>query len=481
MNSEADCGARDLQPLVGGVTMATSFGPGRERGGAPGSALDDVAQIPPRSWMRRNEVALGRSRPIVGAVIHGALLMNYTGPLAIALHERATQLHSEVRALVALGQKHNRALSPNESERLNILVEQAQGLDREARDAQEAYERSQISDRAAVEHGEIRGTERVGLGGWHTSSRDTYTAERSASGERSFFQDLLNAQVNNDMQAQQRMQAFQSEARAASTASFTGLIVPQYLVEQAALVQRQGRPFANSITRLQIPEQGTQFQIPRGTTGASVASQSGENTSVSSTDEVWANLTLNVVTIAGQQDVSRQSLERGTPGLDSLIYMDLAGAYAAELDRQCLNGSGASGQLLGTLGTSGIGAASAYGSALSPSKFQSKIAGTTSTITGARFLPPDTVAMHPRRWAWLLSQSDGQGRPLVVPQASGPVNAVGLGGPDAFGHNGAKYLGMDVVEDAQIPTTVGTLNEDVVITYRSADVMLWEDGDGMPQ
>src|SRR5689334_7205329 len=96
--------------------------------------------------------------------------------------------------------------------------------------------------------------------------------------------------------------------RATNTGSFAGLIVPQYLVDLAAPVLRAGRPFANSIgPSLPLPETGMTFTIPRGTTGASSAIQATENSSVSATDEVWANLTLNVATCAGQADVSRQS------------------------------------------------------------------------------------------------------------------------------------------------------------------------------
>jgi HK97 family phage major capsid protein len=105
------------------------------------------------------------------------------------------------------------------------------------------------------------------------------------------------------------------------------------------------------VARLPLPDQGMTLIIPRGTTGAAVASQATENSALQNTDEVWGNLTVPVATIGGQQDVSRQSLERGTPGIDQLVYMDLAGAYHAELDRQVIAGSGASGQMLGMLNT----------------------------------------------------------------------------------------------------------------------------------
>ena len=162
--------------------------------------------------------------------------------------------------------------------------------------------------------------------------------------------------------------------------------------------------------------------IPRGTTGAAVASQATENSSVQSTDEVWSNLTVPVVTIAGQQDVSRQSLERGIPGLDGLIYTDLAGAYAAELDRQVLHGTGASGQALGITQTSSIYAATAFGAAVSATNFTLKVAGAVAGIAGAgTAIQPRVIVMHPRRWGWLQSLVDSGGRPPRARAAGRPV------------------------------------------------------------
>jgi HK97 family phage major capsid protein len=318
----------------------------------------------------------------------------------------------------------------------------------------------------------------------------TYTAETSRSGV-SFFADAHRFQ-QGDLDARSRIERHGNEVkveremteRATSTSSFAGLIVPQYLVDQAALVARAGRPFANTVQKLQLPDQGTQFQIPRGTTGAATAIQATENSSVQSTDEVWANVTVNVATIAGQQDVSRQSLERGTPGIDSLIYLDLAGAYGVNLDTQVLSGSGSSGQMLGVLNTAGINQATAFGAAATPTTFYSKVAGQVNAIETTRFMAPNFIAMHPRRWNWLISQVDTAGRPLAVPNPNGPFNALAVasepldtGSAQAVG----LFQGLPVVTDASIPTAVGTGPEDQVIVYRSNDLLLWEDGDGMPR
>ena len=290
------------------------------------------------------------------------------------------------------------------------------------------------------------------------------------------------------------------ETRAVTTSGFAGMVVPQYLTQLAALVARNGRPAANATTRLELPDQGMSVIIPRGTTGASEASQATENTAVSSTDEVWANLTIPVNTVAGQQDVSRQSIERGIPGLDQFIYRDLAGANAAELDRQVLAGSGASNQALGIFTTAGVNQATAFAAAVTATTFWAKLAGAVNSINSAGTVvgPANLIVMHPRRWSWLLLQVDSQGRPLVVPTAGGQSAVNGFGatdspkysgnpqsgstGVDFSGYTPVGYLqGLPVVTDANVQTAVGTGPEDIVYVANTDHLLLWENGDGMPQ
>lgn len=317
-----------------------------------------------------------------------------------------------------------------------------------------------------------------------------YTAQTARQGV-SFFGDAYRMQ-SGDFEARQRLERHGNEVkveremseRATSTSSFAGLIVPQYLVDQAALVARAGRPFANTLQSLQLPDQGTQFQIPKGTTGAATAVQATENSNVQSTDEVWANVTVNVATIAGQQDVSRQSLERGTPGIDSLIYLDLAGAYGANLDTQVLSGTGSSGQMQGVLGTSGVNQATAFTAAATIASFYSKTAGQINAVETTRFMAPTVIAMHPRRWNWIMSQLDSSNRPLAVPNLNGPNNATAVAKEPIDTSSSAPVgwiQGLPVITDANIPTSVGTGPEDQVIVYRASDLLLWEDGDGMPR
>lgn len=332
----------------------------------------------------------------------------------------------------------------------------------------------------------------------------TYNQRKSQTGESSFFADSYAAQAG-DVQARARLERHANEVRvereatelrAVATSGFASAVVPQYLTELAAVVLRNGRPTANVCRRLPLPAQGMTLNIPRGTTGASVTSQATENSAASSTDEVWTNLSVPVVTVAGQQDVSRQSLERGFPGLDELIYLDLAGAYHAQIDAQVLNGSGSSGQMLGIINTGSIGAATAFGAAPSATNFQLKVAGQIASVNAAGAqVQPNYIIISPRRWGWLNSLVDSSNRPLVVPSNQGPFNVAALleaiGSSSAAGEGSqvstsvarvvGTLQGMPVIVDPNMPTAVGTNNEDIVVVGDFNQAILWEEGDGMPR
>lgn len=370
------------------------------------------------------------------------------------------------------------------------------GLDAELADERDTLERRQrlVSARAA----DFRGSAVI------TSEPRTYMDPEhySRSGDiPSFFADMYRAQTWGDPQAQQRIQRHYAEAersgemvseRATTTSSFAGLVVPQYLVDRYALVLRTGRPAANILAREQLPEQGMQFLVPRGTTGASAAAQTTENTAVSSTDEAWSNVTVSIATIAGQQDVSRQSLERGSPGIDAIIFLDLTRAYAAELDNEVLNGSGASGQMLGLRNTAGITQASAFTAAVTVPTFISKTAGIVNSLASVGTqVTPNYWLMHPRRWYWLTSQVDTTNRPLVEPEGQAPMNPAAVvtypGGYSGDGDGPARPVGflhgLPVVIDANVAASVGTGPEDQVYLLDSTQHILWEDvqSGGMPR
>lgn len=313
-----------------------------------------------------------------------------------------------------------------------------------------------------------------------TREERTYTPEKDTRGEASFFADAYRVH-RGDVSARERLERHarelavegeQVQQRSTTTTTFAGLVVPQYLVDLAAPVAQAGRPFANTCRHLPLPDQGMVFYLTKGTTNATVGTQATQNTAVNETNQAFTDVQINVVTIAGQQTTSRQALERGTPGLDRLIYQDLAENYAVKVDTQVITGTGT-----GTKGIQNAGGnqATAFTAAVTATTFYSKVAGGVNSVLTNRYLPPDHIVMHPRRWAWLLSQVDSSARPLIVPQAQGPQNEQGTVNGPSFGTVVGHFQGLPVITDANVPTSVGTGPEDLVFVYRSQDCLLWED------
>lgn len=433
--------------------------------------------------------------------------------LRAVLDQRAVA-ETEWDTIINTVSAEKRSASPVETARVEEIRTAITALDMQKADLEKS-ESDLVARAAAREAAEKRAAEFPSAkqvvvethGGAKVKKEErTYTQQKNSAGVASFFSDAFNAE-RGDFNARGRLDRHSVEvraegegveSRATNTTSFAGLVVPQYLVELAALALRNGRPVANVCTHMTLPDQGMSLIIPRGTTAATEASQVTENTSVSSTDEVWANLTVPVVTIAGQQDVSRQSLERGMPGIDQLIYADLAGAYHAELDRQVINGSGASNQMLGILQTAGIGAATAFGAVPTATNFSLKVAGQVAAVSSAGAqVCPQIIAMHPRRWGWENGLVDSSGRPIVIPTDQGPFNVLSLlkllgnsaSEPGAafpqLSTTLARIVGMmqglDVITDLNIPINVGTNVEDIVIVFDPNQAFLWEQGDKMPR
>jgi HK97 family phage major capsid protein len=399
------------------------------------------------------------------------------------LQERQEADKRELGELLA---KDADAFTQEDEARAVALGETCRNRQAEIDKAKEAEARAEAANTAAVENNETGTEERVAPA-VVTREERTYTAEKNARGEASFFADAWRMQ-QGDVSARERLERHGREVvvegegvskRATTTSSFAGLVVPQYLVDLAAPVAQAGRPFANTCQGLSLPEQGMVFYITRGTTAAATAVQATQNTAVQNTDQVFSDIQVNVQTIAGQQEVSRQSLERGTPGLDSLVYLDLAGSYAVNVDTRIITGTGT-----GTLGIQNAGGtqATAFTAAATPATFYTKTAGAVNSVLTGRFLPPTYILMHPRRWAWLIGQSDSTNRPLVVPVGQNPQNALAnFGNTPEYGQVVGFLQGLPVVTDANVPTAVGTGPEDLVFVYRHNDCLLWEEGDGLPR
>lgn len=298
-------------------------------------------------------------------------------------------------------------------------------------------------------------------------------------GQHSFIADAYAAR-SGDFKAQERLNKHQNfEARDVGTGAFTGLVVPQYMIDEFAPIARAGSAFYNAVPKKALPAFGNKIEISRITTGSAAAEQASENSAVQETNMDDTLLTVNVDTIAGQQDVSRQALERGgQPGfsLENIIFQDLVAAYYTKLDNLMLNGSGSSGQPLGIASVSGVNETTYTDASPTVGELYPKLADQVQEINSNRFAPPTAFIMHPRRWGFICAGVDSSNRPLVVPTGNAPQNAIGVGEAAKYGNVVGNLLGIPVITDANVVTNAGAgSNEDQIYLVKADDHILFED------
>ena len=207
------------------------------------------------------------------------------------------------------------------------------------------------------------------------------------------------------------------------------------------------------------------ISISKVTTGTAVAEQT-EGSAVQETNIDDTKLDLSIKTIAGQQNVSRQALERGT-GIDSLVMADLVSAYHTKLDQELVLNLNVDADVNGVAYTD----ASPTVGELYP-----KILDAVQKIQTNYFGGPNFILMHPRRLAFILAAVDSQNRPLAVPTANGPQNAIATGsGSVVYGNSGYSIAGLQVITDANVPTDAGVgADEDRIYVGNLQEAHLFE-------
>jgi HK97 family phage major capsid protein len=388
--------------------------------------------------------------------------------------ERRDAVKAEMDAVLeAVASEDRTDLTTEETAKVDALVTESRTLDEkiEKLTAQATADAKAAEARSAV--AEIA-TPKVG-GFKVTKESRTY----SPDSDTSFFKDAYNAQFKSDYAAQERLARHQREEeierRDVGTGAFDGLVIPQYLTEFAATLARAGRPFADFATfKHTLPPSGMTLNISRMTTGSSTAVQATQNSAVSETDVDDTLLTIDVRTIAGQQDISRQAIERGT-GIDQFVAQDLIRSWHTTLDNQIINGNGESGTIEG-LKNAGGNAVTFTEAAPTAALLYPKLADAIQLIQTNSFVNPTHFLMHPRRLAFLLAAVDGSSRPLVVPAANGPTNAMATGaGSVAYGNSGYQMMGLPIITDANIGTGYGAEdNQDEIYVVTAPENHLWE-------
>lgn len=391
-----------------------------------------------------------------------------------SLTEQRAAKRTELDALVP-AEGETRDFSKEDDEKAGGILAEIAGLDTRIGELSELEARDAAAAKTRQETGETRTREKGGA--LVTNEALTYTAESAATDRRSFFQDAYRSRFMHDQRASERIarhtREMEIEMRDVGTSAMGGLIPPKYLTELFAPMVYAGRPVANAVANLPLPDTGMTLNVPRGTTGTSVAVQATQNTALSETDFDETTLAVPVCTFGGQQDISRQALERGT-GTDNIIFADLVSNYAVAVDGGVISGDGTGGLPLGILSTVGINAVTYTDASPTLAELWPKVADAIARVQAGRYLPPTAIFMHPRRWAFMSSALDSTGRPLI--NTVSPQNAVGIGDALKYGQVVGSIQGVPVITDGNIPVNLGAgTNEDVIIVARTSDLLLFED------
>jgi len=380
------------------------------------------------------------------------------------LIEKRDAVLARAEGLVAAAKNEARDLTADED------TEIAKALD-EVRDLDAQIERHDELEKRAKEAADLRAKNQIADVATKVVSEARTYGKQS---QHSFIADAYNAQFNNDFAARERLARHMSEEkverRDVTSANFAGLVVPQYLTDLAAPYARAGRPVADAARKHELPAAGLTLNISKVTTGSAVAQQT-EGAAVQETNMDDTLLTINVKTFAGQQNVSRQALERGT-GVDSLVMADLVSAYHTTLDTAVV------AELLASAGQ----AVTYTDASPTVAELYPKLLDAVQKVQTTFFGGPNAIIMHPRRLAWILAALDSSNRPLAVPTGNGAFNAVSVGqGSVVYGNSGYTIAGLPVITDANVSIVQGAgTDQDTIYVGNLQELHLWEQGDGSP-
>lgn len=305
--------------------------------------------------------------------------------------------------------------------------------------------------------------------------REPATYERF--GPHNLFHDMVEAKVNDNVEARDRLERHRREMAEQrvnpNQAAGQGgeFIPPVWMAEEWVKLPRASRAVADSLNRKPRPPKTNSINLPKVATGAATAVQTDAG-AVQSTDSTTTSVAGAVQTIAGQQDVSQQLVDLSQPGYDAVILDDLGRDYNQKLDVAVINGSVTNAK--GLLQLASTNSVTFTQATPTVPLLYPKVADGVQQIHTGIFRPPTVIAMHPRRWAWILAALDSQNRPLVTPYAS--ANAIARMDGVAPEAVVGELQGVPVITDANIPITNGAgTNEDAILVYSATDLYLFED------
>jgi HK97 family phage major capsid protein len=280
--------------------------------------------------------------------------------------------------------------------------------------------------------------------------------------------------------------ARQARALSTTTDSEGGyLVAPAHVQGMFARYLVAGAPCAALVSKIALPPKTDQINLPKQD-GATAVALHTQNNALTETSATFTTVQINALRYGGAQTIPNFLLERSLPGIDAVVMADLGRqlAYKINTDIVGATGNGLTG-IEGILSADSIGTATATAGTATWGDVYPAIVNAVADVQAAHYASPDAILMHPRRWAWILSQVDADDRPLVGVNGMGMNPIAGYGGPvapneaDALVRPVGSLLGIPVYVDSSIPTTNGAgTDEDRIIVGVFKEAMLFH---GAPQ
>ncbi len=264
-------------------------------------------------------------------------------------------------------------------------------------------------------------------------------------GKFSFFADMYNSRSDATSDAARRLREHTDHMRAETTASLPGVVPPKWLADLYTTMGQQDAALWNKIAKYPLAD-ARPFSLPGQTGLTTTATQSAENDPLSDGNGYnAAAVTITPVTITGRETISRQLLDASNPTVDQLILDDLQRSYIAQRELRI-------GAAIRAVGTNLVASFADFSDPTADTFAYDLVVDAAMFVRRGLFMRPTFLGVDYDAFAALLKLKDGDGRPLVVGSAMGPMNAIGTGTLVADGYFAGLEIavseGMNPVADA---------------------------------
>jgi HK97 family phage major capsid protein len=238
-----------------------------------------------------------------------------------------------------------------------------------------------------------------------------------------------------------------NKALSEGTTTAGGFLVPPQYIQDLVALRRATAPLRDWVTVM--PVNSNLVYVPRQTTAELVA-WTAENAPKVSTDEVFAQISVNIFTLAGIAKISNQLLEDASPMVDAVVKNSIGRGLGIEEDRAMINGSG-TGQPTGILNS---GATTTHASAQTAVSLYDDTLAAIGRVQGGYFGQPTAILMAPRTWSKLQTAKDTTNRFLGIGTVLGSaqLNLPGYSNPTGAAPGVLMTMfGIPVIIDANVP------------------------------